>query len=91
MIGSPRMHEDLVADGTSTSLSRVARLMAMQEARTLGTTILSATRHSESSGAEFLRYGADTKWVTDITEIPTQEGKLFLWEVLDLFNSWSLA
>jgi len=28
MIGSPRMHEDLVAEGASTSLNRVARLMA---------------------------------------------------------------
>jgi len=29
MIGSPRMHEDLVAQGASTSLNRVARLMVM--------------------------------------------------------------
>ncbi len=36
----------------------------------------------------------DTKWVTDITEIPTQEGKLFLCVVLDLFSKlivgWSM-
>lgn len=29
MIGSHRMHEDLVAEGASTSLNRVVRLMAM--------------------------------------------------------------
>lgn len=36
----------------------------------------------------------DTKWVTDITEIPTQEGKLFLCVVLGLFKKlvmgWSM-
>ena len=36
----------------------------------------------------------ETKWVTDITEIPTAEGKLFLCVVLDLFSKlvigWSM-
>ncbi|VVS97666.1 hypothetical protein MARINON1_60244 [Marinobacter salarius] len=65
MIGSPRMHEDLIAEGTSTSLNRVARLMAKhsiqgwprKKARTLGASISSATGNPESPGAELLRSG----------------------------------
>ena len=61
MIGSPRMHEDLVAEGTSTSLNRAARLMAKhgiqggaQKAGTHGTSSESATGYSKPSTAELL-------------------------------------
>jgi putative transposase len=102
MIGSPRMHEDLVAEGASTSLNRVARLMAKhgiqgwprKKRGRLGRRShrpLGIRNHLER---DFSALEPDTKWVTDITEIPTQEGKLFLCVVLDLFSKlivgWSM-
>ena len=43
---------------------------------------------------DFSALEPDTKWVTDITEISTQEGKLYLCVVLDLFSKlivgWSM-
>lgn len=42
----------------------------------------------------FTAQEAESKWVTDITEIATQEGKLFLCVVLDLYSNlvvgWSM-
>ena len=55
MIGSPRMHEDLVAEGASTSLNRVARLMAKHGIQGWPR---KKRGYPESSGAEFLRSGA---------------------------------
>ena len=99
MMGAPRMHEDLVTEGASISLNRVARLMAThgiqgwprkkrgrggrQPYRPLG-----IQNHLERN---FSALEPNTKWVT---EIPTQEGKLFLCVVLDLFSKlivgWSM-
>jgi putative transposase len=96
------MHEDLVAEGVSTSLNRVARLMATHD-------IQGWPRKKRGRGGRqtyrppgirnhlkrnFSALEPNTKWVTDITEIPTQEGKLFLCVVLDLFSKlivgWSM-
>jgi len=45
--------------------------------------------HSKSAAHE-----PDSKWVTDITEVKTQRGKLYLCVVLDLFSKlvtgWSM-
>jgi len=102
IIGAPRMHEDLQAEGESISLNRVARLMAengiqgwprkkgrgrkRQTVRPAG-----IKNHLER---DFTALEPDTKWVTDITEIPTQAGKLYLCVVLDLFSKlvigWSM-
>ncbi len=35
---------------------------------------------------DFLALESETKWVTDITEIKTQQGKLYLCIVLDLYD-----
>ncbi|MCG8523736.1 MAG: IS3 family transposase [Pseudomonadales bacterium] len=102
MIGSPRMHEDLVAEGTSTSLNRVARLMAKQGIQgwprkkrgRLGRRSHRPPGIRNHLERNFSALEPDTKWVTDITEIPTQEGKLFLCVVLDLYSKlivgWSM-
>ena len=102
IIGAPRMHEDLQAEGESISLNRVARLMVAhgiqgwprkkgrggkrKTARPDG-----ITNHLER---DFSASEPDTKWVTDITEIRTQEGKLYLCVVLDLYSKlvigWSM-
>ncbi len=43
---------------------------------------------------DFTALEPETKWVTDITEIKTQQGKLYLCVVLDLFDQrvvgWSM-
>ena len=102
MLGSPRMHEDLAAEGVAASLNRVARLMAKhgiqgwprRKRGRLGRASnrpLGIQNHLER---DFSALEPDTKWVTDITEISTQEGKLFLCVVLDLFSKlivgWSM-
>jgi putative transposase len=40
---------------------------------------------------DFTAPGPDVKWCGDITEIPTDEGKLYMATVLDLFSRWLLA
>jgi len=94
VIGAPRMHEDLVAEGETVSLNRVARLMASHNIQ--GWPRKKPKRWKGSSmrpaGVEnhlrrdFTALKPESKWVTDITEIKTLEGKLFLCVVLDLFD-----
>jgi putative transposase len=40
---------------------------------------------------DFTAPAPNVKWCGDITEIPTDEGKLYLASVLDLFSRWLLA
>ena len=103
VLGAPRMHEDLVAEGESASLNRGARLMA---AHGLQGWPRRKRRGSRSpiewppTGArnwlerDFSAQEPETKWVTDITEIKTAQGKLYLCVVLDLFGmlvvGWSM-
>lgn len=103
VIGAPRMHEDLTDEGEHVSLNRVARLMA--GASLQGWPRVRKRRFGGKPGArpigvknllerDFTANEPETKWVTDITEILTLEGKLFLCIVLDLFNKlvvgWSM-
>lgn len=102
MIGSPRMHEDLAAEGVVTSLNRVARLVARHGIKAWprkkrgrwGRVSHRPPGIQNHLDRKFFALEPDTKWVTDITEIPTQEGKLFLCVVLDLFSNlivgWSM-
>lgn len=101
-LGAPRIHEDLLAEGERLSLNRVARLMAAQGLqgwprkkgrgrKQSSTRPLGIKNHLERN---FTALEPDTKWVTDITEIKTQQGKLYLCVVLDLFSKlvigWSM-
>lgn len=103
VIGAPRMHEDLTDEGERVSLNRVARLMA--GAGLQGWPRLRKRRFGGKPGArpvgvenllerDFGANEPETKWVTDITEILTLEGKLYLCIVLDLFSKlvvgWSM-
>ena len=102
MLGSPRMHEDLAAEGVVASLNRVARLMAKhgiqgwprRKRGRLGRASNRPQGIQNHLERDFSALEPDTKWVTDITEISTQEGKLFLCVVLDLFSKlivgWSM-
>jgi putative transposase len=103
VIGAPRMHEDLTDEGERASLNRVARLMA--GAGLQGWPRRRKRRFGGKPGARpvgvrnllernFNASEPETKWVTDITEVLTQEGKLYLCVVLDLYSKlvagWSM-
>lgn len=103
-IGAPRMHEDLIEEGETASKNRVARLMAAdglqgwprrkrrgQRAMFTAATPFGVRNHLQR---DFQALEPETKWVTDITEIATLEGKLWLCVVLDLYSQlivgWSM-
>ena len=84
-IGAPRMHEDLVEEGETASKNRVARLMATdglqgwprrkrrgRRASAAAVTPFGVRNHLQR---DFLALEPESKWVTDITEIATLEGK----------------
>lgn len=102
-IGAPRMQEDLADEGETASLNRVARLMAAHGLQGWPRKKRRGMRAQPSQPApgvvnrlerDFTALEPDTKWVTDITEFKTGEGKLYLCVVLDLFSKlvigWSM-
>ncbi len=90
----PRMHEDLVAEGNAVSLNRVARLMSANGIQDWPRKKLRGVRRSSlrPEGIRnhlergFTALEPNTKWVTDKTEITTQEGKRYLCVVIELFS-----
>ena len=103
--GSPRVYQELKADGVSCGKHRVARLMreealvARPKRRARGTT---NSRHTHEVATNELdrRFSVETHpvpdrvWVSDITYVPTREGWLYLAVVLDLASrrvvGWSM-
>lgn len=102
IMGAGRMHEDLEAEGETASPNRIARLMARhgiqgwprKKRRRMGRPAIRPVNASNLIQRDFVASEPERKWVTDITEIPTTEGKLFLCVVLDLFSKlvigWSM-
>ena len=97
------MHEDLVFEGEKASLNRVARLMAKEGLQGWPRRKKRGQRGTPGSPPvgvrnllerDFTALEPESKWVTDITEVKTGEGKLFLCIVLDLFSKlvlgWSM-
>ncbi len=91
--GSPRVWEDLVEAGWKVSKNTVADSMARQglQGRSPKRKRRSLTRPDKRELAivdlikrEFNATEVDTKWCGDLTEIPTEEGKLYLATVEDL-------
>ena len=102
--GSPRVHAELVQQGTQCNKKRVERLMRVndirgkQRGRRRVKTTDSAHDLPVAPNVLNRQFEADApnqKWVTDITYIPTDEGWLYLAAVLDLFSrrviGWSMA
>jgi putative transposase len=100
--GSPRVCAELRATGTVCNHKRVARLMRLEglygrrKQRKVRTT---DSRHNFPIAHNLLnrQFRADapnTKWVADITYIPTHEGWLYLAAVMDLYSrkivGWSM-
>jgi putative transposase len=91
--GSPRITTDLCEMGWRVSPNTVAQLMAEQglvardTRRRRGTTRpdRSARKAPDLLGRDFSPpQRPDVRWVGDLTEVPTDEGKLYLAAVLDL-------
>jgi putative transposase len=92
--GSPRIHRDLVEEGWRISEKTVAKSMARQglvgrsKKRRKG---LTRPDKKKRPFPDLLKRGftapaPNVKWCGDITEIPTDEGKLYLATALDLFS-----
>ena len=91
--GSPRVHRELLAQGTTCCVNTVAKRMHQSELRSKAQrrfvvkTTDSQHPHPIAENIlnrEFQVDQPDTVWVTDITYIPTLEGWLYLAVVLDL-------
>ncbi|SRR5260370_36035868 len=101
--GSPRIHTELKDHGRRLSRKRVARLMseadlsARRKRRRVLTTKRDATHPVAPNvlNREFTATEPNTKWVTDITYIPTTAGWLYLAVILDLYSravvGWSMS
>jgi putative transposase len=91
--GSPRVREDLVEAGWRVSVNTVAASMARQGlvGRCPKRKRHSLTRPDKAAAPipdllrrDFSAEAPDQRWCGDLTEIPTDEGKLYLATVLDL-------
>jgi transposase InsO family protein len=91
--GSPRVLQDLVADGWRVSQNTVAASMARQglQGRSPKFKRRSMTRPHKAAAPiadlvkrDFSAEAVDQRWCGDLTEIPTGEGKLYLATVMDL-------
>lgn len=91
--GSPRVWEDLVEDGWAVSKNSVAASMARQrlqgrcpkrKRRCLTRPDKAAAPIPDLIKRDFSAEAIDQRWCGDLTELPTDEGKLYLATVLDL-------
>jgi putative transposase len=103
--GAPRIRAEIRDDGIPVGLRRVARLMRLAGIRGITRRRYRATTRQDpaaSPAPDLVRRRftalADRPgrlWVADITELPTDEGKLFLATVLDACSrrvvGWSMA
>jgi transposase InsO family protein len=97
--GSPRIHADLVEAGWTVSVNTVADSMRRQglqgrkpkRRRGLTRQDRSAPKFPDLLHRDFTAAAPNVKWCGDITEIPTDEGKLYLASVLDLHSRRLLA
>jgi putative transposase len=92
--GSPRVHEELKAQGVHISRKRVIRLMQEQGLKGKPRRRWVKTTHSKHElpvapnllDRVFTASGPNRRWVGDITYLRTSEGWLFLAAVLDLYS-----
>jgi transposase InsO family protein len=97
--GSPRIHAELVEAGWAISEKTVADSMRRQglvgrkPKRRKGLTKQdkAAAKFPDLLRRDFTAAAPNRKWCGDVTEIPTDEGKLYLATVLDLFSRRLLA
>lgn len=100
--GSPRIHAELKANGIVCGIHRVARLMRQMGLKTHAKRRFHRTTRANPAheavenvlAQDFSATAPNQKWVADITVIETDEGKLYLAGVLDVFSrkvvGWSM-
>lgn len=92
--GSPRIHQDLRAQGVRVGRHRVARLMRLQGLRSLSrrrswkrlAAVTPAIRAANTLQREFAAAQPNEKWAGDITYVPTRQGWLYLAVLMDLYS-----
>ena len=102
--GSPRVHAELVLGlGLEVNEKRVARLMreaglqGLYRRRRRSCTVQDASAQPSVDlvNRQFVADAPDLLWITDITEHPTLEGKVYCAAVMDVFSrriiGWSIA
>jgi putative transposase len=102
--GSPRVHAELVLGlGLPVNVKRVARLMreagiqGLYRRRRRGCTVRDpdAAPAGDLVNRQFTVAAANRLWITDITEHPTAEGKVYCAAVMDAYSrlivGWSIA
>lgn len=101
--GSPRIHRDLLDDGESISVNKVARLMnrwGIKSKMAKKFVITTDSKNTLKAAPDRIKRNfkileRNKAWVSDTTFIPTQQGWLYLAVVLDLFSrqviGWSMS
>ena len=97
--GSPRIHADLLEAGETVSVNTVADSMRRQglqgrkpkRPRGLTRQDRTAPKFPDLVNRDFTAPAPNVKWCGDLTEIPTEEGKLYFASVLDLHSRRLLA
>ena len=97
--GSPRVHADLIEAGWAVSVNTVAESMRRQglqgrkpkHGRGLTRQDKKAPKFDDLLHRDFTAPAPNLKWCGDMTEIPTDEGKLYLATVIDLYSRRLLA
>jgi transposase InsO family protein len=92
--GSPRIHQELKANGVAVGKKRVERLMKAAGVAVLPMRRFVTTTDSDHNQPiapnlleqDFTATAPNQRWVTDITYIPTDEGWLFLAAIVDLYS-----
>ena len=92
--GSPRIHQDLQAEGEGCGVNRVASLMKAyhSQSKMSGQFVLTTdSRNTKEPAPDLIERhlsvaGANEKWVSDTTFIPTGESGLYLAVVLELYS-----
>ena len=92
--GSPKIHRDLVDEGETCSVNRVARLMKAADIQSRMARKFVITTDSKNTlgpapdliRRQFATGRPDHAWVCDTTFIATREGWLYLAAILDLFS-----
>ena len=99
--GSPRIHKDMQEAGFRVGVNRIAGLMRKSGLRACRKYKRAYKRYIKTSIAapniinqDFTAQAPNQKWVTDITQIRTHEGWLYLAVVCDLYSrmivGWSM-
>jgi len=101
--GSPKVHKDLLADGETCSVNRVARLMKVADVKSKMARKFVVTTNSKNTlqpapdllKRKFTVDKNDKAWVSDTTFIATREGYLYLAVIIELFSrqviGWSMS